>query len=327
MTKSAMIMTVQDRPERDVFANSGRSRRRPRDLINALIFRIIAPLPDAWYCAVKYFVLRGRLPDLRNPRTFTEKVQARKLYDRNPLFPTMVDKADAKVLVSERVGPRYTIPTQWVGKALGTVDWATITLPAVAKPTHASGVGRLLHTQADVDRLLADDPSKAWLALDHAIYNREWVYRELQPRIIIETMLQVAGKVPPDYRFFTFDGAVSHIEADFEVDGRSAYCYFTPDWQPLPFHDPDHEGYHAGGIERPQRLDEMLGIARMIGAGIDFVRVDLYACDDWVRVGELTLYPGGGFEAFDPPEYDLILGRKWTLGFALPGRKTSPMPG
>ncbi|CAN5185304.1 N/A [soil metagenome] len=307
---------------RDVFANTGHARRSLKDIANAMIFRIIAPLPDAAFCALKYFVLRGRFPALRHPRTFTDKVQARKLHDRNPLFPTMVDKADAKAMVSARVGPRYTIPTQWVGKALGDVDWSTISLPAVVKPTHASGVGRLLQTQADVDRLLADDPSAQWLAIDHAAYNREWVYRALEPRIIIETMLQVDGQVPPDYRFYTFDGEVSHIEVDFEIDGRSAYCNYSTDWKRLPFHDPDHEGYYPAGTDRPERLDEMIRVAQTLGAGTDFVRVDMYACAQWVRVGELTLYPGGGFDAFDPPEYDLILGEKWRLGFDMSDRQT-----
>ena len=59
--------------------------------------------------------------------------------------------------------------------------------------------------------------------------------------------------------------------------------------------------------------EEMLSIAERLGEGIDFVRVDLYASDDWVHVGELTLYPGGGFENYQPAEYDRILGDQWAL--------------
>jgi len=303
------------------FHNTGIVRRGWKDVARSMVFRLIAPLPDRVFCVIKYLALRGRWPNFGRPQTFTDKVQARKLYDRNPLFPTMVDKADVKALITERVGPRYAVPTQWVGKHLRDVDWSKIRLPAVVKPTHASGVGRMLRNGADVDALLARDPSDAWLAIDHAAYNREWAYSQLDPRIIIEPMLLVDGHVPPDYRLFTFNGRVSHIEVDFKADGETFYCNYTPEWEKLPFHDPAYHGYFDGEVPVPSRLAEMIMIAQVIGAGFDFLRVDLYACDDWVRVGELTLYPGGGFDAFDPPEYDLLLGRKWRLGFNLPGQR------
>lgn len=63
-----------------------------------------------------------------------------------------VDKADAKALIAEKVGGQYVIPTLWVGTDLASVDWSAIALPAVVKPTHASGVGRFLYGEADVDR-------------------------------------------------------------------------------------------------------------------------------------------------------------------------------
>lgn len=317
-TSEGRAQVTAEVTDRDVFLNTGHVQRSWKDVARSAICRIIAPLPDATFCALKYFTFRGRFPDLRNPRTFTDKVQARKLYDRNPLFPTIVDKADVKALITDVVGPRYVVPTQWVGTALSSVDWRSITLPAVVKPTHASGVGRLLNDWDDVDALMAQDPSAAWLAIDHASYNREWAYSQLEPRIIIEPMLLSRGAIPPDYRLFTFDGVVSHIEVDFENDGTTSYCNYDPQWRKLPFHDPDYDGFFLGEVDRPARLEEMIRVAETLGKGFDFLRVDLYACDEWIRVGELTLYPGGGFDAFEPKEYDLLLGEKWRLGFSVP---------
>ena len=280
----------------------------------------MSPLPDRSYCALKYRVIRGKFPDLRSPQTFTDKIQARKLYDRNPLFPRFVDKADAKVLIAERVGSQYVIPTLWVGTDLATVDWAEIPLPAVVKPTHASGVGRFLYGETDVDRLLTNNPSAEWLAIDHAFYNREWAYRQVERRILIESMLLVEGRVPWDYRLFTFNGKVSHIEIDIRENGQGYSCNYTPDWKKLPFYDRDYLGLYPGHVARPPRLDEMIHVAETVARDIDFVRVDLYASAEWVRVGELTFYPGGGFEAFEPEEHDLLLGQKWQLGFEIPKR-------
>jgi hypothetical protein len=306
--------------DRDTFLIPGYLHKGLGERALNLAWKILSPLPDRPYCTLKYFTIRGKFPNLKTPQTFTDKMQVRKLYDRNPLFPRFVDKADAKALIAQRVGDRYAIPTQWVGTDLLAVDWSKIVLPAVVKPTHASGVGRFLYSQADIDRLIKENPSAEWLAIRHASYNREWAYSQLEPRIIIETMLLAEGRVPWDYRLFTFGGKVSHIEIDIRKDGQGYSCNYTTDWKKLPFYDPDYLGFYPGEVERPARLDEMIHIAETIAHDIDFVRVDLYASRDWVYVGELTFYPGGGFEAFEPEEYDLVLGQKWTLGFDLPTR-------
>jgi hypothetical protein len=314
-------LTMIDRAaDRDGFLIPGYLQKGLRERMHNLLWRLMSPLPDKPYCALKYRTIRGNFPNLSSPQTFTEKIQARKLYDRNPLFPRFVDKADAKVLIAERVGDQYVIPTLWVGKDLVSVDWSGISLPAVVKPTHASGVGRFLYGEADVERLLKSNPSGEWLAIDHASYNREWAYSQLEPRILVESMLLVDGRVPWDYRLFTFDGKVSHIEIDIRENGRGYSCNYTPDWQKLPFYDRDYLGLYPGDVARPSRLDEMIHVAETVARDIDFVRVDLYASAEWVRVGELTFYPGGGFEAFEPDEYDLSIGRKWKLGFEIPKR-------
>ncbi len=306
--------------ERDGFVIPGYLQKGLRERAHNLLWRFMSPLPDKPYCALKYRVIRGKFPNLTSPQTFTDKVQARKLYDRNPLLPHFVDKAAAKVLIAERVGGQYIIPTLWVGTDLASVNWPEISLPAVIKPTHASGAGRFLYGEADVDRLLRDNPSAEWLAINHASYNREWAYSQLEPRILIESMLLVDGRVPWDYRLFTFGGKVSHIEIDIRENGRGYSCNYTPDWQKLPFYDRDYLSLYPGEVARPPRLDEMIHVAETVAHDIDFVRVDLYASAEWVRVGELTFYPGGGFEAFEPEEYDLSLGQKWQLGFEIPKR-------
>lgn len=304
--------------DKDSFLIPGYLQKSVSERLRNLVWRLMSPLPDRAYCQLKYFTIRGKFPNLKAPQTFTDKMQVRKLYDRNPLFPRFVDKAGAKALIAERVGEAHVIPTQWVGTDLADVDWSTITLPAVVKPTHASGIGRFLHTADDVEKLKRENPSAQWRAVDHASFNREWAYSSLEQRIVIETMLLANGRVPWDYRLFTFGGKVSHIEIDIREGGRGYSCNYTPDWQKLPFYDPDYLGLYPGEVPRPVRLDEMIRIAETIAHDLDFVRVDLYASADWVYVGELTFYPGGGFEAFEPAEYDRILGEKWTLGFDLP---------
>ncbi|WP_312858729.1 ATP-grasp fold amidoligase family protein [Rhizobium sp. G21] len=187
-------MSEADRKE--TFLIPGYQDRTLKELVHHAIWRLIAPLPDRPYIAVKYRVIKGAWPDLKQPKTFTEKVQARKLHDRNPLFPVVVDKAAMKDYVARRVGGDYVIPSYWVGTDLADVDWKAVELPAVVKPTHASAQGRFLYHARDIDNLLTDNPAPRWLTLDHAAYNREWAYAEVSPRIVIEQMLRTQGAFP-----------------------------------------------------------------------------------------------------------------------------------
>jgi TupA-like ATPgrasp len=52
----------------------------------------------------------------------------------------------------------------------------------------------------------------------------------------------------------------------------------------------------------------MLAIAAELGAGFDFIRVDLYDIDGEVFFGEVTPYPDSGLGRFLPASFDTELG-------------------
>ncbi len=275
-----------------------------------LFWRLISVLPDRPYLAIKYATIVGRFPDLKHARRFTEKLQVRKIEDRNPLYPTLVDKVDVKPFVAERAGQEHVVPTYWVGTNLEEVEWDTIPLPVVVKPTHASAHGFFLRTSSDIERLMALRPEKDWLALRHDRVNREWAYKNLTPRIIIEKMLEDGDEPLTDYRLFAFNGEVVHIELRLRKDAGIYEYTYSPDWKRLPVRTGDYL-YSTEEAPKPSRLEEMLEVARKLSSGISFMRVDLYASDDWVCLGEMTLYPAGGFETYQPEDYDLFLGSEW----------------
>lgn len=280
-------------------------------LFRRIAWRLIAPFPDPIYVRLKYFLIKGQWPNLSDPVMFGEKVQARKLWDRNPIYVTLVDKNAVKPWIVERVGEEHVLPVYWAGKSLKEVDWSTIPLPVVVKPNHASGLGRFVYTVEDIEELLADDPSAEWLAVDHSRYNREWAYSQVEPKMMIEQMLVVDGGIPWDFRMYVFDGKVSHITVDIRSGEGATSCTYAPDWSKLPFYDPEYFPHHAGDVPRPKQFDTMLDIASRLGKDLDFARIDLFVSDDSVHVGEITLYPGGGFELFEPPEWERIIGERW----------------
>lgn len=293
----------------DITIASRHDNRLKQKLLH-LFWRLISVLPDRDFIRCKYWSMAGRFPDLANPRLFSEKVQVRKLYDRNPLYPVMVDKHAAKALIGERAGAQYVVPTLWVGRDLAAVDWSAIPLPAVVKPTHASGCGAFLRDRQDIDALMARDPSRKWMALRHHHINREWAYGEFEPLIIIEKMLVDAHEVPDDFRFFVFSGKVALVELRLRRDGIGYEAYYTPDWQRIDIPSSYYETY-PGTIARPEPFSEMLDVVEKIAGDSDFMRVDLYLVGGRIHVGELTLYPGGGFRGCVPDPLDEMLGARW----------------
>ena len=53
-------------------------------------------IPDSIYLRIVYKKMMGKTLNLRNPETFSEKLQWLKLHDRNPLYTTLVDKYAVK---------------------------------------------------------------------------------------------------------------------------------------------------------------------------------------------------------------------------------------
>lgn len=298
---------------RQSFIRAGSDNNVLKDRLRRILWRLISPLPDRLFIPIKFYSIKGEWPNISSPQTFSEKIQYRKLYDRNPLYGQLVDKIAVKSYIAERIGAEHVVPTYWSGTKISEIDWTTIPLPAVIKPNHASGLGQFLYDRKDIDLLLKQDPTGRWLATDHASYNREWAYTQVKRQIMIEKMLMRDGGVPWDYRCFVFNGVVSHFSVDTRVGDQGYSADYSPDWELLPSYDPDYLPLCPTPLPRPDRLEDMIRLALKVAEGIDFVRVDFFDDGDQVYIGELTLYPGGGFEAFHPPEEDLILGRKWTL--------------
>ena len=77
------------------------------NFIKRVVYKALQLIPDSVYVRLKYRKAFGRWPDLRNPRSFNEKLTWLKLHDRNPLYTAMVDKYEAKRYVAGIIGDEY----------------------------------------------------------------------------------------------------------------------------------------------------------------------------------------------------------------------------
>src|ERR1700758_4139949 len=101
--------------------------------------RAINFLPIEQSIILQFYRNHGYFPDLKNPSSFSEKIQYRKLYDDTSTFYKFTDKLLVKDYVRELAGEQYVIPTIWSGKKLPPRSERSWSRPFVVKSNHGSG--------------------------------------------------------------------------------------------------------------------------------------------------------------------------------------------
>src|SRR5262245_8523469 len=110
---------------------------------------LVRRLPDRLAIDLDYFRVFGVLPDLSNPRRFSEKIQHLKLRDHDARMPALVDKVRVKDFVSRALGERWLIPTLWHGERVTADVLRGAPKPAVVKANHSSAQVLFLHANSD----------------------------------------------------------------------------------------------------------------------------------------------------------------------------------
>ena len=255
----------------------------------------------------------GRDLNLKDPKTFNEKLQWLKLHDRQPIYTKMVDKYEAKKLVASMVGEQYIIPTLGVWNKFDDIDFDGLPDRFVLKCTHDSGSVVICKDKKTFDVDNARKILEAGLKENFYWYGREWPYKNVPRRIIAEKYMEdESGYELKDYKVFCFDGEPKMIQVDYDRFTGHKRNLYTTDWEFInaTIEYPNDENHE---IERPLGLDTMLDIARKITKGIPHVRADFYSIGSDIYFGELTFYHGGGFEVFTPREFEITMGDWITL--------------
>ena len=263
--------------------------------------------------ALTYGWRHRRLPDLACPTRFTELVQLRKLDDRDPRMPAMIDKVAAKSIVADALGRDWIIPILWSGDALpAAVPWAD---PVVVKSRHGCNHNAfVLDAATDWPRAVA--ASRRWMARDYGWWLDEWAYAPVPRGLLIEPWIGIGLDLPIDYKIYVFGGQATHVQVHLDRGGDHRWIMHDADWRAI--------APGAPAIARPSALAAMLAAAETLAAGFTFARVDFYQPADRPLFGEIAFYPGSGLDPFDPPALDLELGRLWLDAVAARERPVAP---
>lgn len=255
----------------------------------------------------------GRIPDLVNPQTFSEKLQWYKLNARKPLMEQCADKFAVREYIQSLGYGHLLNDLLGVYDRVQDIDFAALPDRFVIKAAHGSGFNIIVKDKSELNLRHTKRMLKSWLHQNIAWSGREWVYRNMPRRIVIEKYLEDETGGLRDYKFYCFNGepAIMQLEVGRFTE-HNTRNFYDMDWKLLPFgkelpHDPNIK------VEKPEMFEEMKKIASDLCKPFQYVRVDLYQVGGKVYFGELTFFPAGGAPDFVPSEYDAIVGKMWRL--------------
>ncbi len=265
-------------------------------------------LTDKVYLKLKFRLVMGEKLNLRNPQTFNEKLQWLKLYNRKDIYTTMVDKIKAKEYIANTVGEQYLIPTIGVYDNVDNINFDNLPNQFVIKCNHNSGLGMYIckdKSKLDVKKVKKE--LKKGLSQNYYLTSREWPYKNVQRRIIIEQFLtEQNSECLTDYKFFCFNGIpkIMYISKDFAEKPTTDFFDMNFKYLKIKMKDDNSKVIPS----KPEKFDEMKKIAKKLSRNIPFLRVDMYYINNNIYIGELTFFHNSGMVRISPKEYEKILG-------------------
>ncbi len=269
------------------------------------------------FVELEYEIKMNKKLDLNNPKSFNEKINWIKVNYYNPLYGTCSDKIEVREYIKEK--KLSSILTKMYRKYDSIDDLSLDGLPNsfVIKTTHSCGGVIVVNDKSKANIKIIKKELKKSFKTDLYYSNREWQYKNIKPRIMIEELIYTKNDLLTDYKFFCFQGKVHYVYvAKGIASGDQAYCldFYDKDFNWLNVKRIGHKNY--GPIEKPKNYDKMIKIAETLSKDFSHVRVDLYNENGRIYFGELTFTTAAGFGKFDPDSFDYTLGKLWDLNYA-----------
>ncbi len=267
-------------------------------------------LPDKMYIKKLYKLRTRKNLDLRNPKTFNEKQNWLKLYDRRPEYTVMVDKYKAREYIAEKIGEQYLVPLLGVWDSPDEIDFDALPNEFVLKCNHDNGV-IICRDKSKLDIEKTKKELAFRLSRDYYKKLREWPYKNVPRKIICEKFMEnTNGEKCIEYKLMCFSGKVEYIlvVADRTSNKLTTIDTYNSNWEHTDLIN--GKTAIAGDVfDKPACFDEISKIAQKLSKNIPFLRVDFNIWDNKIYFGELTLSDSGGFEIYKPENWDSQLGK------------------
>lgn len=277
-------------------------------------------IPDKIILKRNFVKIMEKHLNLANPNTYNEKLQWLKLYNRNPLYTTLVDKYAVKQYIADKIGEQYVIPTLGVWNKFDDVDFSKLPNQFVLKCTHDSGGLVICKEKCSLDMLAAKEKLNSSLKHNYYYNSCEWPYKNVPHRIIAEKYMEDEkdGELR-DYKFYTFNGEPKYLLLATNRQSKDkplCFDYFDMDFNHLNLTNHWHPNNECEVPHKPLNFEKMKELAKILAKDIPHVRVDFYEVNGQIYFGEMTFFDMGGYLKLSPSSWE----KEWGDLIVLPKR-------
>lgn len=246
----------------------------------------------------------------KDPVTFNQKIQFRKLYDNNPLYAICADKYRVREYVKEKIGEEYLIPLYLVTDKLTIEQWKKLPNSFVAKANHNSGPVQIVKDKSKVDAKKIIKELNNQLKIDYGVLSMEKYYSDIPRKIVVEKYLEHSNDTIEDFKFHIFNTQDIFIEHIYERKNNQIFeCFYDKNWNRIDIAIGAKIYNHRA--KKPQNYEEMLEIAIKLAEDFEYARIDLYNIEGKIYFGEITFCGDSGFGKFTDEKWDYKFGEFW----------------
>lgn len=294
----SLLWAFRSQPLQRALAFKLYSAGKPKGWIHRLDDEGLEEELSLWYLAE-----RGERMDFRNPRTFSEKSQWLKVYDRDPRKTKLSDKLGVRETIAEEAGEKALPEVYRIWRSAADIDFAGLPESFILKCNNGSGMMMRIEDSEHADMKLVRKNAREWLSCDFAAKFFELQYADIEPAVYAEEWIE---DIEWEYQAWCFSGKTEFIAAIHEPHGKNEKQFFSPDWEKLPFVSSQPE--YKGNVARPECLEQIIEHSEHLAKGFIFVRVDWYGTRHGLMFSEMSFTPACGLVRWDPSEYNLKTG-------------------
>lgn len=291
---------------------------RLKDELRKSVQYFIKKMPWAYQDRIYYFYKFHKLPNLRQPKVFNEKVLYRKFVcGDHQIYGRLSDKYQVRDYIAEKVGSEYLIPLVYETSDPNSLHTLTSWKNTVIKPNHASNMVEILLAEPDAlkkQQIISD--CHRWLETDFASKAREIHYRYIKPRILVEQYIGDGKAAPIDYKFHMFNKRDGNFEYVLQVIYNRCNPLLSMNFYVNNLNEAYHKIRDTGLDISPQmvQLQHALALSKTLASDFDYVRVDWYINGEQIYFGELTFTPGAGLVTGLDRGLNQMMGDMWIQG-------------
>ena len=265
-------------------------------------------MPDEYIIKKRFKKRLRRELQLGDPQGYNDKLQWLKLYWHDPVAIKCADKYEVRQYVADKIGNKYLNVLYGVYESVNEINLDELPKSFVLKATHGSGFNIICKDKTVMDWPKEFRKMRRWLKRNYYWKSREWVYKDIAPRIVCEKYLEEKDAADlRDYKIFCFGGEPKLIQVDFDRFKNHRRNIYDFEWNLMDV-EIKYPRDASIIINKPPNIDLLLDLSRKLSQGFPHVRVDFYLVNGQILFGELTFFHASGRGKFKPEEFELVMG-------------------